>query len=195
MKEKETLSQGSEAVGPAIARFVRTKSEAGQLAAAGEIFEALAGKGLLEPAGRERFQEFKTLLDEAIKTHDDLKEISDEKKEPRYHSTEKMAESYAGMLARKGGHPTVLMAEVIRENSQKYPRPVPVELFEGPPFDLTADEILSCLKEMAGSADYQDIAQTTSSIGTVFLFSRLYLEPDYASMLAEWIDVGQAKSP
>jgi hypothetical protein len=48
---------------------------------------------------------------------------------------------------------------------------------------------------MAGSADYQDIAQTTSSIGTVFLFSRLYLEPDYASMLAEWIDVGQAKSP
>jgi hypothetical protein len=48
---------------------------------------------------------------------------------------------------------------------------------------------------MAGAKEYQDIAQTTSSIGTVFLFSRLHLEPDYASMLAEWIDVGQSKSP
>ena len=199
MKGKRTDSKvtgaRSDTVGSAIADFIRTRSEAGQLAAASEIFEALDGKGLTGPGGEERYQAFKTLLDETIKTHDDLKEISGAKKIPQYYSVLKMAESYAQILARKGGHPTLLIAEVIRENSQKYPRPVPLELFEGPPFDLTPDEILSCLKEMVGSKDYQDIAQTTSSIGTVFLFSRQYLEPDYASMLAEWIDVGQAKSP
>jgi hypothetical protein len=33
----------------------------------------------------------------------------------------------------------------------------------------------------------------TTSIGTVFLFSTLYLEPDYATFLAEWVDVEQFK--
>jgi hypothetical protein len=181
-------------VGPEIARFIRAKSESGQLATAGDILETVTAKCAFEPDSRDP-QQFETLLSATLKENDDLREISDGRGGVRYYSSKTMAEPYAAILARKSENPVALMAEVIRENSQKYPRPVPIELFEGPPFDLTADEILSCLKEMAGSADYQDIAQTTSSIGTVFLFSRLYLEPDYASMLAEWIDVGQAKSP
>jgi hypothetical protein len=48
---------------------------------------------------------------------------------------------------------------------------------------------------MADQKEYQDIQQTTTSIGTVFLFSTLYLEPDYATFLAEWIDVGQVNNP
>ena len=199
MKKKETVSEGVEGksgdVGPKIANFIRAKSEAGQVVASMEIFEALANQGILKPASGEQLQQFDAFLKGAIDGKGDLREISDGKGNFRYYSTQSMAEPYAKILSRKGGNPVLLMAEVIRENSQRYPRPVPLELFDGPPFDLTPEEILSCLKEMAEGKDYQDIAQTTSSIGTVFLFSKLHLEPDYASMLAEWIDVGQSKSP
>ena len=68
-------------------------------------------------------------------------------------------------------------------------------MFEDPPFELTPEEISSCLERMADQEAYRDIQRTTTSIGTVFLFSTLYLEPDYASFLAEWIDVGQVNSP
>jgi hypothetical protein len=182
-------------VSPEIANFIRTKSRSEELVTSREIFEALANQGVLKPTSVEQLQELEAFLKGAINDNGDLKEVSDGKGNSRYYSTQSMAEPYAKILSRKGGNPVLLMAEVVRENSQRYPRPVPLELFEGSPFDLTPDEILSCLKEMAGSVEYQDIAQTTSSIGTVFLFSRLHLEPDYASMLAEWIDVGQSKNP
>jgi hypothetical protein len=181
-------------IGSEIADFIRTKSRSGELATSREIFETLSNRGILKPASGE-LQEFEAVLKGALKANEDLKEVSDGKEGSRFYSTQNMSEPYARILSRKGKNPTLLMAETIRENSQRYPRPVALELFEGPPFDLTPDEILACLKEMAGSEEYQDIAQTTSSIGRVFLFSKLHLEPDYASMLAEWIDVGQSKSP
>jgi hypothetical protein len=191
----EVAGIGPEFVGSEIANFIRMKSRSEELVTSREIFEALSNRGILKPANGEQLQESEAFLKEAIDDNGDLKEVLDGKGNFRYYSTQSMAEPYARILSRKGENAVLLMAEVIRENSQRYPRPVPLELFEGPPFDLTPDEILSCLKEMAGSVEYQDIAQTTSSIGTVFLFSKLHLEPDYASMLAEWIDVGQSKSP
>jgi hypothetical protein len=48
---------------------------------------------------------------------------------------------------------------------------------------------------MSGTADYSDIEQTTTWTGCVFLYSTRHLEPDHASMLAEWIDVGQLNNP
>ncbi len=199
MKKEETVpavvEEKSGDVGSEIANFIRTKSRSEKLVTSREIFEALGNQGILKPASGEQLQGFEAVLKGAINDNGDLKEVSDGKGKFRYYSTQSMAEPYAKILSRKGGNPVLLMAEVIRENSQRYPRPVPLELFDGPPFDLTPEEILSCLKEMAEGKDYQDIAQTTSSIGTVFLFSKLHLEPDYASMLAEWIDVGQSKSP
>jgi hypothetical protein len=48
---------------------------------------------------------------------------------------------------------------------------------------------------MEQQAEYRDIARTITSIGTVFLYSNQYLDPDHASMLAEWLDVGQANNP
>jgi hypothetical protein len=48
---------------------------------------------------------------------------------------------------------------------------------------------------MDGQEEYEDIARTTTSIGTVYLYSTRHLEPDYASTLAEWLDVGQANNP
>jgi hypothetical protein len=36
---------------------------------------------------------------------------------------------------------------------------------------------------------------TMTSASSVFLYSTLYLEPAHASMLAEWLDVGQFDNP
>ena len=40
-----------------------------------------------------------------------------------------------------------------------------------------------------------DIKFTTSSLGTVFLYSNKYLEDDYADFLAQYLDVDQVMSP
>ena len=48
---------------------------------------------------------------------------------------------------------------------------------------------------MGGEEEYRDIVSTTTSTSRVFLYSTLHLEPDHASMLAEWLDVGQSNNP
>ena len=84
---------------------------------------------------------------------------------------------------------------MVRENSAIYPRPVPLNLFKGSPFDLTQEEIQTYLEQMARQDEYKDIAQTTTSLGTLFLYSTLHLELGYASTLTEWLDVEQANNP
>jgi hypothetical protein len=106
-----------------------------------------------------------------------------------------MTERYANILIQKGGDCLVLMAEMIRENSKIYPRPIPLDVFAKSPFGFAREEIFSHIRKMAEQEEYQDIQQTTTSIGTVFLFSTLYLDLDYATFLAEWIDVGQVNNP
>ena len=56
--------------------------------------------------------------------------------------------------------PTVLIAEEVRRNSAEYPRPLPLDLFEAPPFELTPVQIESALKEMASHLDFCDITYT-----------------------------------
>jgi hypothetical protein len=145
LKKKETVSEGVEGksgdIVSQIANFIRAKSEAGQVVASREIFEALGNRGILKRASGEQLQECEATLKGAINDNGDLKEVLDGKGNFRYYSTQSMAEPYARILSRKGENAVLLMAEVIRENSQRYPRPVPLELFEGPPFDLTPDEI------------------------------------------------------
>lgn len=106
-----------------------------------------------------------------------------------------MSEAYAKALVRRRGDALRLMAETIRENPLKYPRPIPLHLFQDLPFEMTEEEIESCLGKMKNLEGYEDIAQTTTSIGTVFLYSKAHLDPDHAAMLAEWLDVGQFNNP
>ena len=48
---------------------------------------------------------------------------------------------------------------------------------------------------MREQKEYQDIAQTVTSVGTQFLYSTDYLDPDHTFTLAEWLDVGQLNNP
>ncbi len=131
----------------------------------------------------------------ALQQHDDLHELRLDDSARYYYSSQDMTQGYASMLLQKQGDPARLLAEVVRENSVSYPRPVPLDMFTHPPFDLTREQVLDSLERMSGREEYRDIASTTTSASTIFLYSTLYLEPEHASMLAEWFDVGQGENP
>jgi hypothetical protein len=188
MEQQETICL-------AVVRIIRERSETGQLAQPKEILAELIGQCLLKSEDGDEWSHFETVLKEAVDKNEDIKEISGSDGIPRYYSTLSLSETYVRILTQKKENPISLMAEIVRENSSIYPRPVPLNIFKESPFDFTQDELLGCLKKMAEQREYRDIAQTITSIGTIFLYSTQHLEPDYASSLAEWLEVGQVSNP
>ncbi|HUL37045.1 MAG TPA: hypothetical protein VLW47_05130 [Thermodesulfobacteriota bacterium] len=184
-----------EIVSLAATKLIRERSEKAQLAQFEEILAELERQGLLESETAEQRSYLMAALEQAFKRNEDLREISDKDGMLHYYSTQSLSEIYARILVMRGKDPLLLIAQIIRENSAIYPRPVPLDIFRESPFDLAPEEILECLKNMREGKEYQDIAQATTSIGTIFLYSNRHLDADYASMLAEWFDVGQANNP
>ena len=184
-----------EIVSLAATKFIRERSEKGQLAQFEEILAELRKQGPLESEISDQRSYLEAVLEQAFKKNEDLREISDKDGMLHYYSTQSLSETYARILLMRGKDPLLLIAQIIRENSAIYPRPVPLDIFRESPFDLTPEEISECLKNMREGKEYQDIAQATTSIGTIFLYSNRHLDADYASMLAEWFDVGQANNP
>jgi len=176
-----------------ITNTIRKKSEEGQLIQPKEISTELIRKGFLNSENHK--SQFEVIFRQCIEKNEDLKEISERNGTLYYYSTQSVGETYAKILLKMRENPFSLIAEIVRENSEIYPRPIPLEIFKESPFDLTHEEILAFLNKMAEQEEYQDIAQTTTSVGTIFLYSTRYLEPLYASSLAEWLDVGQANNP
>ncbi len=178
-----------------IAQIIRDRSETGQLVQFEEIWTELTGQGLLTLEADDPRSHSQGIVREVVKGNEDLREIPGAHGIAYFYSTQSLSETYAVILARKKGDPLQLIAQIVRENSSVYPRPVPLDIFRESPFDLTGEDILAFLDKMGQQREYQDIAQTTTSIGTKFLFSSRHLNPDYASTLAEWLDVGQVNSP
>ena len=191
---KENLVK-EEAVFQEIADFLRERSREGQLTSRDELLQHLTIGNKLPATPEEQAAAFESSLQEAFEKNRDLQELADPAGLIYFCSSQYMTEVYANILIRKKGSPLALMAGIIRENSAVYPRPIPLETFKQPPFDMAEDDIQACLKQMANQEEYQDIRQTRTSIGTTYLFSGTHLEPDHASMLAEWLDVGQFQSP
>ena len=196
MSDRHDISlQTKETIIQVIAEIIRKKSQAGQLASENEIFQELLNRDILK-GDREQSQPlFKEILEETLNRYEDLEKLPDKGEEPRFYSSQFMTESYTRILSQKETDLLLLIAEVVRENSAVYPRPVPLDLFGDSPFNLSQDQLQGYLEQMAREEGYRDIKQTTASTGNVFLFSSLHLEPDYASMLAEWFDVGQFNNP
>ncbi len=178
-----------------IAESVRKKSQAGQLVSENDIFQELLKQDILKGEGEESQHLFQEAFEDTLHRHEDLEKLPDRGEGPRFYSSQFMTESYATILLQKETDLLLLIAEVVRENSAAHPRPVPLDLFGDSPFNLTEDQIHGYLEQMAKAEGYADIKQTTTSTGTVFLYSSLHLEADYASMLAEWFDVGQFNNP
>jgi hypothetical protein len=178
-----------------IPSVIRDRSAAGRLVGAREILTELKGQALREPTHTEAEARFESLLKQTLRENQDIHEMFGRNGVSYYYSDRSMTETYAELLVWKSEDPLWMMAQVVRENSRAQPSPVPVAGFGGPPFDLTPETILECLEGMGRDGEYQDIERTITSAGTVFLYSSRHLDPDYAAMLAEWIDVGQAGNP
>lgn len=181
----------AEGVAQAIVSMIRQESEAGRLISGFEIFHRLADQS--RPPLQE--EEFGGHLKNALGAHEDLHEFAVGSGPPYFYSSLFMTGAYAMILLQKRGDPLRLIAQTVRHNSADYARPVPLDLFTQPPFDLTRQEVLNELERMEALEEFRDIALTMTSASGVFLYSTLYLEPGHASMLAEWIDVGQFENP
>lgn len=186
-KEKEPIG--------AIAAMIRRESEAGKLISESEILRRAADQNIFPPPGEGPGEAPGTLLRNAVGNNEDIHELAAEDGSRSYYSSHFMTRAYAGILLQKQGDPLRLIAEIVRQNSAAYPRPVPLDLLTQPPFDLPPQEVLNGLKRMSALDEYEDIEPTTTSTSRVFLYSTLHLDPEYASMLAEWLDVGQSNNP
>jgi hypothetical protein len=196
-KEKvvETKMMKGEAAAKAIVVMIRQSSEEGQLISESEILRRVADQQLLPSTAADPAEEAGNILKKVMEESEDLNELAAQDGSRCYYSSQFMTEAYAMILLRKQGDPLRLIAEVVRENSELYPRPVPMEIFTQPPFDLTRQEVLNNLERMAAEEEYRDIVPTTTSASRMFLYSTLHLESQHASMLAEWFDVGQFNNP
>ena len=194
-KAEGNLEKAKAAAAQAVAAMIRQSSEAGQLIAESEILCRLAEQHRLPSPGADCAEEAGRIPKEALEGGEDLQKLVAQDGTWRYYSSRFMTEAYAAILIQKEGDPLRFIAETVRENSAAYPRPVPMDLFTQPPFAFTGQEVRSYLERMAAEEEYRDIAATTTSASRIFLYSTIHLEADHASMLAEWIDVGQLENP
>jgi hypothetical protein len=181
----------AEGVAQAVVSMIRQESEAGRLISAAGILHRLAGQDRCPLQGQELDRLLKIVLD----ANEDLHELAAGDGSRHCYSSTFMTGTYAAILLGKQGDPLRLIAETVRQNSADYTRPVPLDIFTQSPFDLTQQEVLNDLERLEAMEEFCDIARTTTSASSVFLYSTLYLEPGHASMLAEWLDVGQFDNP
>ena len=165
--------------------------EGGQSVAAGE--NGADGEASARPRVMDRGYAA-SLLAELAAEDDDVAVFTAWDGKEYYHYKPQMSGLYARILS-AGNNRMVQLADVVRESSRDYPRPVPLEIFEYPPFLFEAEILQQCLRAMADDPEYADIKFTESSVGTVYLYSRRYLDADYAEFLAEKEDVGAIASP
>jgi hypothetical protein len=181
----------AEGVAQAIVSVIRQESEAGRIISGAGILHRLAGQDRCPLQA----EEFDGLLKIVLDAREDIHELAAGDGSRHYYSSTFMTGAYAAILLQKQGDPLRLIAEVVRQNSADYTRPVPLALFAHSPFDLTQQEVLNDLERMEALEEFCDIARTETSASSVFLYSTLYLEPGHACMLAEWLDVGQFDNP
>jgi hypothetical protein len=192
--ETKIVTKG-EAAGQAIAAMIRQNSEAGQLISESEILRRVADQYLFTSHAADPAEEVGNILKKVVNGSEDLHELTAQDASRRYYSSQFMTQAYAMILLQKQGDQLRLIVEIVRQNSEVYPRPVPLDMFTQTPFDLTLQEVLNYLGRMEAEKEYRDIVRTTTSASRVFLYSTLHLEPEYASMLAEWLDVDQFNNP
>jgi hypothetical protein len=176
-----------------LAEAIREASRTGRLVGEDELSVALKAHNLFGQNEQDT-PDMEALLAETLAAHDDLAALVSISGRTLFHAPALLSRTYAAILDRKGS-PVALIAEEVRRNSAEYPRPVPLELFEQTPFDLTPEQIETSLKTMAESPEFQDITYTTTSTGAIYLFSSHHLDRTHAAFLAERADVGLLMNP
>ena len=192
---EKNIGQEAETAERSIALMIRKSSEAGQLISEADILRRATEQCFLNPPVADPTEGVQSILREVVGQSEDLHQLSAGDGARHYYSSQFMTRAYALILLQNQGDPLHLIASIVRENSALYPRPVPLDIFTQPPFAPGREEVLNDLERMAAEEKYQDIMSTKTSASRVFLYSTLHLEPEHASMLAEWLDVGQFENP
>jgi len=185
-EERKTLCE-------ALAEAIREASATGMLINKGILLTNLKEHGIRDYDEQES-PDMEALLAQTLAAHHDLAALTSITGEMLYHSSTLLSRTYASILDRKSS-PVILIAEEVRRNSAEYPRPIPIDLFNRAPFDLTTEQVEAALKCMAMSSEFQDISFTTTSTGAIYLFSIRHLERPYAAFLAERCDTGLLLNP
>lgn len=149
--------------------------------------------------GVEMPQELRDQLVQDIQAEEGLKDIQLMRSETGrvyLYSSEFISDTYARILFRaEEGNPYEIIAATVREESEVYPRPTPVESFKNPTFGLDPDKVEETARELTRLPRYEDIKTLEASTGALYLYSDRHLERDWAESLMEWEEVGRYNSP
>jgi hypothetical protein len=167
----------------ALADHVREKSRAGGLV---RLDEACRGMAV----------EVACLTGSAVATTvRDLRVIREGAAEFLY-SDRYMTSAYAEAAARaEAGDRLQMIAAAVRFDSATYPRPTPVETFQGPPYLLSDDDVNAAVERMQANAEFADIRPVLASDGRRFLYSLRHIGQSQAEAVAERLAVGQSENP
>jgi hypothetical protein len=190
---KDAGTEHGDAAVEMMTAVIRERSAATQLVSESEIL-AVVEERLTPPDRDTTGDDISALLTRLVDENEDLQTLAGAGSH-WYYSSRSMTGAYARILIQTLEGPVRLMAETVRHNASVYRRPVPLDMFMEPPFNLTNGQVLDCLATMAETDRYDDIETTTTSASGVYLYSTSHLETEHAVMLAEWFDVGQSENP
>ena len=179
---------------PTPAQLIREACAQGRPLAKTELFQTLLERPAAPDAPLPSLENCEEELARALAADPDLAVVHGPDGEEFYRCVRLMSATYAEILAGKSA-PCLLIAQTVRKNSQEYPRPIALDIFEYPPFAIDPQNIQACLRHMAEDGRFGDISFVRSSAGTVYLYSKKYLDHDYAAFLAERLDVDLALNP
>lgn len=133
------------------------------------------------------------VIDERYK---DIKLLSDGKGRRYLYSENGMTRSYAELLASvEGDNPVDTIAATVRSDSRTYPRPTNPSVFKAPVFKINPSNIEQHIRLLLSRPEYKDIKLVTASTGAAYLYSDLYLDPDWVQTTVEWEEVGRYTNP
>ncbi len=171
-----------------IVRYIREQSSLGKFITYADFSN--------DPIGLKQ-EEIEVVL-EKFKTDEDLNDIDElVGKENRYfYSKKEMTDNYAKLIFRIEEKDLLKMiAQTVRYDSKRFPKTTNVSAFFREPYNLKKEEISDILSQFKINDEYKDIKETKASNGVLCLYSEEYLTKDYATALAEWIEVTRVENP
>jgi len=106
------------------------------------------------------------------------------------HSVTFLSGAFAKLTLRKQANdPKYMIAALVRENSDIFPKPTSVEFFSIDFFGMQPEEVHGYVDEILADEAYADIKPVVASNGVMYLYSDRFLEEPTALRMAEWVEV------
>jgi hypothetical protein len=129
--------------------------------------------------------------------YEDIKTVTAATGETFFYSTRHMSDYYALLLARVAAHdPCATIAETVRDESKRYPRPTNVLLFMEKLFGMKEADLKASVCALQQRPEFSDIkTMVHPTTGGFYLYSSRYLDEYTASSMMDWQEVGRDANP